>query len=201
MARPSDTDRINDGTFFVGDKPCRYSHAPVFRRSTGICIQCERDRSKEYQSRKRAEKDPEVAAKKAAYMAKYSKEYNAKPEVMERRRAVDRAAYRRKVEHFSKKNRAYRTANPDKVAFHASKSRRGKKHATPDWLTDAQRDKMMQFYIHARDCFVTSGQRYDVDHIVPLNGKTVCGLHVPWNLQVLPRDINTSKKNKFNQGE
>jgi hypothetical protein len=71
-----------------------------------------------------------------------------------------------------------------------------KKSASPPWLTQEHLDKIAGFYYHARDCELVSGQPYHVDHIVPLQGKDVCGLHVPWNLQVLPSDVNQSKSNK-----
>lgn len=69
--------------------------------------------------------------------------------------------------------------------------------ATPDWLTQDQLEDIKNFYWLAQDLKLVTGETYHVDHIVPLKGKSVCGLHVPWNLQVLPADINLSKGNHY----
>ena len=63
-------------------------------------------------------------------------------------------------------------------------------------LSSEQLQQIQDFYWLAKDLASVTGETYHVDHIVPLQGKNVCGLHVPWNLQVLPADINLSKGNK-----
>lgn len=70
------------------------------------------------------------------------------------------------------------------------------KGAVPTWLTKEQKDEIERFYWLAKDLKAVTGETYHVDHIIPINGKEVCGLHVPWNLQILPSDINLSKGNK-----
>jgi len=71
------------------------------------------------------------------------------------------------------------------------------RQATPKWLTKEQKQQIVDIYDHMRDCRATTGEDYHVDHIVPLRGDTVCGLHVPWNLQVLPAHVNMSKSNEL----
>lgn len=64
------------------------------------------------------------------------------------------------------------------------------KQATPKWLSKEQRKQITNFY-HNRPNTMT------VDHIIPLQGTNVCGLHVPWNLQYLTGSDNSKKSNKL----
>jgi len=84
-----------------------------------------------------------------------------------------------------------------KVCANAASYRSAKLHATPPWITEFQNEEIKNFYWLSRDLAAVSGEIYHVDHIVPLQGKNICGLHVPWNLQILPADINLSKGNSY----
>lgn len=91
-------------------------------------------------------------------------------------------------------------ATPERKASNNMSSRLYKANAQkakPKWLTKEQRKDIVDVYVHMRDCKVTTGEDYHVDHIVPLKGINVCGLHVAWNLQVLPADVNIRKSNGY----
>ncbi len=100
-------------------------------------------------------------------------------------------------EHKAKQQKQYRQLNKATYASWAAKRRAEKLKATPHWLTEEQHEKMREMYICAQMFKLYTGQDYHVDHIVPLQGKHVCGLHVPWNLQVIVAKENLSKSNKF----
>ena len=69
--------------------------------------------------------------------------------------------------------------------------------ATPKWLTDAQNLEIFAIYEESARLTRDTGITHHVDHIVPIRGKNVSGLHVPWNLQILTADENYMKNNKF----
>ncbi len=91
--------------------------------------------------------------------------------------------------------RQYKRDNPHVTQAlnrkHGPVRRAAKKNRVPAWLTEADMEKMHQLYQLAQ-CL--GGH---VDHIIPLQGKLVSGLHVPSNLQILTQGENCSKRNKF----
>ena len=69
--------------------------------------------------------------------------------------------------------------------------------AKPKWLTEEHKFFIEEIY-SLRDLRTElTGVVHHVDHIVPLKGKDVCGLHVPWNLQVIPAKDNLKKSNRL----
>lgn len=93
--------------------------------------------------------------------------------------------------------RKWKKDNVDKVRFTNAKRRAEKLNATPKWLTKDQLKEIANIYKRAKELEKTTGLKYHVDHIVPLKGKNVCGLHTPWNLQILTAEENIKKGNRL----
>ena len=87
--------------------------------------------------------------------------------------------------------------NRDKRCRTEAQRRAAKLLATPVWLTEQDIRDIDTEYALSTWCSSVLGTKYHVDHIVPLKGKQVCGLHVPWNLQVIPAKQNISKGNRY----
>jgi hypothetical protein len=94
-------------------------------------------------------------------------------------------------------NRNWNAENKDKKAAYAAKRRAAQLQRTPPWLTEDQMWMIEQAYELAALRTKMFGFEWHVDHIVPLQGKRVSGLHVPWNLQVIPGVDNMKKSNKW----
>lgn len=167
--------------YFTGI-PCTRGHVAP-RKTKGVCIECMRE-DWVVDNARRALK-PKTDAAKAAGKRYYEKN---------REIVIARAAARPPEEKRAARNK-YKENNLDAVRVDTNARRRRHREATPAWLTDEQRATMKKMYVTARNLTKLTGVQYVVDHIVPLRSDVVCGLHVPWNLQVITQEENLRKSN------
>jgi flagellar biosynthesis/type III secretory pathway protein FliH len=103
-----------------------------------------------------------------------------------------------KEKYAEKSKRCYERTKHKKFAWQAF-ARAAKRNAIPKWINEELKNEIQKFYVEARLKTRETGTKYEVDHIVPLMGETVCGLHVPWNLRVITQFENRSKRNSFEE--
>lgn len=93
--------------------------------------------------------------------------------------------------------KAYRKANPEKDAESVRRRQAAKAQRTPNWLTEDDIWMMQEAYRLAEIRAIMFGFSWHVDHVIPLRGRLVSGLHTPYNLQVIPAKENLSKFNRY----
>jgi hypothetical protein len=107
-------------------------------------------------------------------------------------------------------NKKWRQSNPDKALGYTQKyvqKNRDKRNLwtanyreakrTPAWLTEIDHERIANVYKLATLQSKITGTTWHVDHIIPLRGKYVSGLHVPSNLQAIPGVDNVRKNNSY----
>lgn len=178
-------------------------------RHATICKPCNTARSRERYTLKR----DAIRAQQSEYQkSEKGREYNRRKyerhghkqrEKLRERYATDpeyRAAQkaRKLAWHASDAGKAFRQRNYRKHAelfkAHAKRRYRLRRSATPPWF-DA--DKVLEMYERAEALTASTGIPHEVDHIVPLKGENVTGLHWHGNLQVITRTENRRKHNRF----
>lgn len=153
--------------YFTGN-PCKNGHVAQRQVSNGCCVTCQQQRVKEWLV---SNKDIAVAAQK-----RWSK--------------------KNKEKHLEV-SRQWKKKNPAKTAFNNSKRKAAKKQRCPSWLTEDDWWFINELYDLAALRTKATGVKWHVDHIIPLLGKGVSGLHVPSNLRVIPASENMSKGNRY----
>lgn len=93
----------------------------------------------------------------------------------------------------SRAGRKYRRSEAGKENARIKRRQVQKLGATPAW---ADQTKITAIYTEAQRLTELTGIRHEVDHVVPLQSRLVCGLHVEHNLQVIPATVNRSKSNR-----
>ena len=176
-----------------------------------------RKRTREYLQVWRAKNPDKVAATNKKYDEKnrdkrseYAKQYRkANPEkVQELAKAWAKANPEKIRGYVQKASKAWHERNPDylsnfykanKERYVAARARRraAQDSATPAWLTAIDKAMIQEMYDVSEARYIQTGIKHHVDHIVPINGKNVAGMHVPWNLQVITAHENLSKGWRF----
>jgi hypothetical protein len=117
-------------------------------------------------------------------------------------KVINARGHEKRKGYYSAHNKEWYKKNKDKpeVREWMNKKSRARfervKRATPNWLSAIEIAQMEEFYDVAKARSVQTGERYEVDHIVPLRGDAASGLHVPWNLQIVREDENLKKGNR-----
>jgi hypothetical protein len=154
---------------YFSENPCVHGHMAKRRIKDRVCTECDK-RNKE-----KLRNGPEN----------------------EKLKEVRRASYRKNVTNALLTKKKYREANKGKIMALVTARKQYVKLRTPKWLTSFDKLRIRCIYQVSAMRTRETGEQWHVDHIIPLQGKTVSGLHVPNNLRVILASENISKKNKF----
>jgi len=174
--------------YYYTGEPCKHGHITL-RKVKGSCVECLKIEW-EQNNIKRAEYFRAYNESDAGKQAK-RKYYEVNKATV-----IARAAAR-PVEERNKHREKYKKQNPELYKAMTSVRKRRHKYATPKWITAEQKLAMRKLYLQAMELTKLTGERYVVDHIIPLINPEVCGLHVPWNLRVITQEENLKKSNKL----
>lgn len=143
-----------------------------------------------------------VRAASAAYRAQQHEKVLAATSVWREANPEKSHAWRKNnPERMRELRAAWLKANPEACAVNYAKRRARKINATPAWFAEFDDFAICEAYHLARKRKQTTGFPWHVDHVVPLMGKRVCGLHIAANLAVIPATLNVKKGNRFTCGE
>ena len=153
---------------------------------------------------KKAQRMRQWRADNKARLIQYDKDYavsHREQILAKRKRYVDRKLATNATE-WRQKVAAASRASWERLPIYVRASRNklsktNRLHRAPPWLTRTHKAQIQRYYELSAALTDILGERYVVDHVIPLQGELVSGLHVPWNLQVMTFFENGSKGNRI----
>jgi hypothetical protein len=168
--------------YFTGT-PCGRGHVTYRYVRGGACLDCNALRKFDWKAWYARNRDKHLRRVKDDYrkdpqkfIARQKKYYD--PEKSKRYAAACKGRY------------------PERFKLRASRAAALRRSRVPQWADHGAIDAI---YAEALSRSERDGRPYHVDHIIPLCGRIVCGLHVPENLQILTASDNIKKHNHFDQ--
>ena len=171
--------------YFTG-APCRHGHIDQRLTSSRACVVCTRDKVANYRVENRAILLVKKREAQKQYRLKYPDRIKATAKASTRKHRIAR----------NEEKAAWARRNRGRILAWCRKRQLDKIQRTPAWLTADDLWLIEQFYETAAARTKATGVQWHVDHRLPLRGKTVSGLHVPYNLQVILGSENSSKGNR-----
>jgi len=190
--------------YFTG-KPCKRGHVSERHVSDGKCWECSRrwraenpEYGRQYSRRWREENREYVrqwSEENRDKLLEKQRQYYAenREEILERSRQWREENRERKLEYV----RQYRDENRELYAAYVAKRRAAKIDRTLSHKEELTQFVMEEAAQQAKDMEELFGMPFHVDHMIPMRGEEVSGLHVWYNLQVIPAHLNFSKGNRM----
>ena len=171
---------------------CKNGHQGLRFVSNSECCTCAKERyqSDEFKAKRRARnkvnREKLITQKKASYLRN-------KESILDKNKQYRLNNKDRSRVYFA----LYKKENAAKVRALNSKRNASKLDRTPNWIDSEELWLMKEIFELATLREKETGFKWHVDHIIPLLGKKVSGLHVPENLQVIPWIDNLIKSNSY----
>jgi hypothetical protein len=164
--------------YFTGE-PCASGHVAERHVSGRSCVVCQKGHKRRWE---KANPEGQAARSRKWFL-----------ENKDKAGAATKAWALANQERDRQRRDEYRRANRGQYAANAMRRHAAKLERTPAW---ADHDLIDSFYALA-GIYRDFGHEVEVDHVVPLRGRRVSGLHVHDNLQIIPSHLNKAKSNHF----